>query len=146
MATAFSQKQTEPTMRPAGKSARGGSVKSTRAVLEALQQLNHATAQDVFEWIQRSPRNPEISLTSVYRALNQLVSQSDVKPLNFNDGQVRYELNTQHAHHHHFVCTQCNHIQVLDVCPFEDYVKALPPSFQVQYHTFDVFGVCQDCQ
>lgn len=130
----------KPLSRP-----RSGAVKSVRAVQEALQQLNHATAQEIFEWIQRSPRNPEVSLTSVYRALNVLVEQVEVKPLHFNDGQVRYELNTRQMHHHHFVCTRCNHIQMIDVCPYESLAHALGDQFFIQYHTFEVFGLCRDC-
>ncbi|MBY0402309.1 MAG: transcriptional repressor [Cyanobacteria bacterium] len=119
--------------------------KSIQAVQNALNQLNHATAQEVLEWIQRSAQSPDVSLTSVYRALNHLVEESIIKPLHFNDGQVRYELNSQHMHHHHFVCTQCNSIQIVDVCPFESYSQALQQKFHIQYHTFEVFGLCHPC-
>lgn len=128
-----------------GKTSRGGSVRSVNAVRDALQQLNHATAQEIFEWIQRSPNSKEVSLTSIYRALNNLVNEAEVKPLNFNDGQVRYELNSQQMHHHHFVCTQCNRIQVVDLCPFEEFADRLGEKFHIQYHTFEVFGLCQPC-
>lgn len=114
--------------------------------MDALQQVNHATAQEILDWLSVSPRGKDISLTSVYRALNQLVSSAKVKPLNFNDGQVRYELNTQQMHHHHFVCTQCNRIQVVDVCPFEMISEQLKDTFHIQYHTFEVFGLCQPCK
>ncbi len=121
-------------------------VKSISAVLEALQQVNHATAQEIMEWLSLSPRAKEMSLTSVYRALNHLVGNAQVKPLNFNDGQVRYELNTQQMHHHHFVCTGCNSIQVVDFCPYEGFAEKLKSRFQVQYHNFEVFGLCETCQ
>ncbi len=121
-------------------------VKSVHAVLEALQQVNHATAQEITDWLSVSKRDNEISLTSVYRALNHLVGKAEVKPLNFNDGQVRYELNTQKMHHHHFVCTQCNHVQVVDVCPFEQILDTLRSTFLIQYHNFEVIGLCESCQ
>lgn len=120
-------------------------VKSNKAVLDALQQLNHATAQEIFDWIRRSPKGKGLSLTSVYRALNQLTASSQIKPLNFNDGQVRYELNTQQMHHHHFVCTQCNGITVVDICPYEQIAKQLSESFYIQYHNFEIFGLCDAC-
>lgn len=119
-------------------------AKSTRNVLEALQQLNHATAPEVMEWINRTSGGKKVSLTSVYRALNQLVEESQVKPINFNDGQVRYELNG-HLHHHHLVCTGCDRVQVLDQCPFEPVLQQLEGRFQVSYHNFEVFGLCQEC-
>jgi Fe2+ or Zn2+ uptake regulation protein len=114
-------------------------------VLEALQQLNHATAPEIQEWINRSIIGKKVSLTSVYRALNQLVADAEIKPLNFNDGQVRYELNNRMMHHHHLVCTQCDQIQVLDSCPFEQVLTQLEGKFQVQYHNFEVFGLCSNC-
>lgn len=121
-------------------------AKSTQAVLEALQQLNHATAPDVMDWINRSSGAKKVSLTSVYRALNQLVAEAKAKPLNFNDGQVRYELNNQRMHHHHLVCTRCEKVQMLDSCPFEPILNQLVGKFQVDYHNFEVFGVCEHCQ
>jgi Fe2+ or Zn2+ uptake regulation protein len=119
--------------------------KSTRIVLEALQHLNHATAPDIMAWINRLPDQKKVSLTTVYRALNHLVAETQVKPLNFNDGQVRYELNTRRMHHHHLVCTQCETIQVLDSCPFEAVLSQLEGKFRVDYHNFEVFGVCHNC-
>ena len=120
-------------------------AKSTQAVLEALQQLNHATAPDVMDWINRTSSAKKVSLTSVYRALNQLVADAHIKPLNFNDGQVRYELNNQHMHHHHLVCTRCDKVQVLDSCPFQPVLQELEGKFRVDYHNFEVFGLCSVC-
>jgi len=119
--------------------------KSTQAVLESLQQLNHATAPDIMDWINRDSGEKKVSLTSVYRALNYLVAEARIKPLNFNDGQVRYELNNQRMHHHHLVCTRCEKIQMLDSCPFEPVLAQLEGTFRVDYHNFEVFGLCQSC-
>jgi Fe2+ or Zn2+ uptake regulation protein len=119
-------------------------AKSTRNVLEALQQLNHATAPEIMDWVNRTSGDKKVSLTSVYRALNQLVDDAQVKPINFNDGQVRYELNS-HMHHHHLVCTQCERVQVLDHCPFDEILQQLEGRFRVNYHNFEVFGLCQEC-
>jgi len=126
--------------------------KSTQAVQAALQQLNHATAPEILAWVNRasaekgaSPNHKKVSLTSVYRALNDLVALAQVKPLNFNDGQVRYELNSQHMHHHHLVCTGCDNVQVLDHCPFDVVLNQLEGKFRVDYHNFEVFGLCGSC-
>ncbi len=119
-------------------------AKSSRIVLEALQQLNHATAPEILQWIGRTS-GKKVSLTSVYRALNQLVDELVVKPLNFNDGQIRYELNNRQMHHHHLVCSRCERIEVLDSCPFESVLAQLEDRFQVHYHNFEVFGLCNAC-
>jgi Fe2+ or Zn2+ uptake regulation protein len=119
--------------------------KSTQAVQEALQQLNHATAPDIMNWINRAAGDKKVSLTSVYRALTYLVNEAQIKPLNFNDGQVRYELNNQHMHHHHLVCTRCEKVQMLDSCPFDAVLNQLEGKFRVDYHNFEVFGLCGGC-
>lgn len=120
-------------------------AKSTRMVLDALQQLNHATAPEILDWVNRVSEGRKVSLTSVYRALNQLVAEARIKPLNFNDGQVRYELNSRHMHHHHLICTRCDAIQVLDACPFEALLEQVAGQFKVHYHNFEVFGLCPSC-
>lgn len=139
-------KNKEDSKRAARKPAGRSGVKSVRVVLNALQQLNHASAQEILDWINRAAPEDDVSLTSVYRALNHLVDRLEVKPLHFNDGQVRYELNSQQMHHHHFVCTRCNSIQMVDVCPYESFAESLGQKFLIQYHTFEVFGLCEPCQ
>jgi Fe2+ or Zn2+ uptake regulation protein len=121
--------------------------KSTQAVFEALHHLAHATAQEILDWIVASHPQQKVSLTSVYRGLNTLVGKNKVVPLHFHDGQVRYDLNRDPKHHHHhLVCTQCNAIQQLDVCPVESLLTQLTVPFQVQYHNFEIFGLCYQCQ
>jgi len=130
----------EPLMEPNNRPP-----KSARRVLAALQQLNHATAPDIMDWINRSfPTDKRLSLTSVYRGLNHLVDHGEIKPLNFNDGQVRYELNSHH-HHHHLVCIACDSVQVLDQCPLEPVLAEVKNRFQVSYHNFEIFGRCEEC-
>jgi Fe2+ or Zn2+ uptake regulation protein len=119
--------------------------KSSTAVYNALQQLSHATANEIMDWSNRHTTGKPVSLTSVYRALNYLVAEKKVKPLNFNDGQVRYELNSNKMHHHHLVCTTCNQVEMIDTCPFETFLKTLHSQFKVEYHNFEVFGVCGNC-
>jgi Fe2+ or Zn2+ uptake regulation protein len=105
--------------------------KSSTAVYNALQQLSHATANEIMDWSNRHTTGKPVSLTSVYRALN--------------DGQVRYELNSNQMHHHHLVCTTCNQVEMIDTCPFETFLKTLHSQFKVEYHNFEVFGVCGNC-
>lgn len=119
--------------------------KSAVAVYNALQQLSHATANDIMDWGNRQNTGKTMSLTSVYRSLNYLVSEKKVKPLNFNDGQVRYELNSHRMHHHHLICTACNKVELIDTCPFEAFLQSIRPQFKVEYHNFEVFGLCEHC-
>ena len=122
-------------------------AKSTQAVLEALQQLNHATAPDVMDWINRHSSAKKVSLTSVYRALNQLVTEALIKPLNFNDGQVRYELNNQHMHHHHLVCDACGKVEPFSDPGLEQALEAAAQrlDYGMRAHEVVLHGQCDDC-
>jgi Fe2+ or Zn2+ uptake regulation protein len=141
-------------------------AKSVQAVLKVLPHISHATVQQVMDAVnaattitppQQSPlKTKPLSLTSTYRALNTLVALGTVKPLHFNDGQVRYELNydkphhtklgkTTPKHHHHFVCTQCSKVDEIEACPVAPLIDSLSEQYTVQYHTFEVFGLCNLC-
>lgn len=130
---------------PTSPSVNKRSTKANQGVLEALQHLSHASAQEIYEWLNRQQKTKGLSLTSIYRALNALATTSQVKQLHFNDGQSRYELNNHKSHHHHFVCLQCNAIEVIDACPIETFVQTLKSTYNVQYHTFELFGLCRAC-
>ncbi len=87
-------------------------------------------------------------MTSVYRSLNSLVEQGQLKPLNFNDGHVRYEPIAHDAkvHHHHFVCVACHSVTLLNTCPLEPFITELTPDFDVHYHNLEIFGHCTSCK
>lgn len=130
--------------------------KSLAPVLEALHTVPHATVQDVLDAVNRQPGLvKKLSQTTVYRALNTLVESGQVKPIHFNDGQVRYELNFDHPshgdhdckhHHHHFFCTACKAIIELDDCALAPYLDTLGQRFQVQYHNLEIAGLCERCR
>jgi Fur family zinc uptake transcriptional regulator len=122
-------------------------AKSTQAVLTALQALSHATAQEIMDWVNAQGKIKKLSLTSTYRALNTLLAEHRVKPLHFHDGSLRYEFIKEGGdHHHHAICTQCNRIEEVPHCPAGPALADLPEGFMVQYHNFEVFGLCQQCQ
>lgn len=118
-------------------------TKSERKVLNALQKLNCATAEDIHSEINKEHK---IGLTSVYRALKRLEKSCEVKPVNFYDGRVHYDLNSKDDHHHHFVCTLCNRVEVIRHCPFEAIKQQLGEDFEVQSHNFELFGLCGECK
>lgn len=123
-------------------------TRSSRAVLKAMAQLSHASAQEILQWFQDQPEGQKVSLTSIYRALHILTERGEVKPLYFHDGPVRYETHQQghaHHHHHHFVCIHCKRIDVLEYCPVALEMPKLPNNYQADYHAFDIYGRCANC-
>jgi len=120
-------------------------TKSERKVLNALQNRPCATAEELYLEINAETTAKEIGLTSVYRALKQLEKNREIKPVNFNDGKTRYDLNTNEKHHHHFICTECSSKEIIDFCPYEALKDKLGRKYTIHYHNFELFGLCENC-
>ena len=85
--------------------------------------------------------------STVYRNLETLAEAGIIRHISLNDGLSRYELVTDH-HHHHLVCLQCKEMQVVDVCPFEEinrFVKQHTDFLPTEHH-FEIYGYCSECR
>ena len=122
------------------------STKSELKVLEILQNLTCATAEEIYHKINTETKDKKIGLTSVYRALKKLEKNYEVKCVNlFNDGKIRYELNKNEGHHHHFICKKCNYVEIIHECPLKEIEKTLKSKHMLLYHSFDLYGICNEC-
>lgn len=116
------------------------STRSVKAVLEALDHLDHPCALEIHSWIARNRPERQIGVTTVYRALKKLVEDGAIRPLSFFEGEIRYDKD---ARHQHFVCTTCKRIEVLESCDVK--VKVPRGGFQLLFYNFDMFGFCSRC-
>jgi Fur family transcriptional regulator, stress-responsive regulator len=117
-----------------------------RAVAEVLAGEHvHLSADEVYNAAQRLL--PEISLATVYNALNELVGMGEVLEISTGDGPKRYDPNTTAAHHHLY-CIGCGALR--DVNPEGTDQLALPGSQQHGFELLDVDivfrGLCPDCR
>lgn len=78
--------------------------------------------------------------TSVYRALEKLMSQGKVCKQSFGESEAVYELRQDH--HDHAVCTTCQKVTPID-CHDHDFKV---PGFEVDHHHTTVYGVCDSCK
>lgn len=118
-------------------------------LIEGLRAVPHATAQELYDWVAQSHPGQKIGLTTIYRVMNYLMQENQVKRVFLNDTQARYDLIESHPHahhHHHVVCTQCQKVEILEECPIEPALEQLQSRFKVLYHNMELFGVCQTCQ
>lgn len=89
----------------------------------------------------------KIDLATIYRTLDCLVSLNLVNKTRFEDKTSKYELNNQHAHHHHLVCKECGFVE--DIILNEKRLMSqisLQSRFKVLNHSLEFFGLCQKCQ
>ena len=72
---------------------------------------DHPSADMVYAHLRQTI--PNISLGTVYRNLNLLVSQGEAVKLSFGNGPDRFDGNI--TPHYHFVCTECGYIDDLEI-------------------------------
>ncbi|WP_344526244.1 Fur family transcriptional regulator [Streptomyces albiaxialis] len=117
-----------------------------RVVAEVLAGEHvHLAADEVLE--RASALLPEISRTTVYNTLGELVALGEVTEVSTIGRAKLYDPNA-HRPHHHLVCTDCGTIR--DVHPDGDLPAGLPESerFGFTVHAVEVTfrGRCADCR
>jgi Fe2+ or Zn2+ uptake regulation protein len=104
---------------------------------------SHPTADEVFTAVRHEIS--DISLATVYKALETLVSCGLAIKLPFGDGSARYDARTEE--HWHARCTCCG--AVIDVFGSEDSAALLGTSsldgFQVHGYRIELVGLCETC-
>ena len=115
------------------------------AVLEQLSNTDEfVSAQELHQKISQSGK--KLGLTTVYRALTEMVEQGMADSLSISDGEMRYRICTP-EHHHHLICRVCGKTVEFDMPGFE--VLALEVAkangFTELSHEIELFGVCAGC-
>lgn len=115
------------------------------AVLGALEQTPHSTAEKVYELI--SQALPATSPQAVYLVLNDLTRAGLIRRFEPAGSAARYERRIG-DNHHHLVCESCGAVHDVD-CAIGS-APCLTPSddagFRVREAEVTYWGVCADCQ
>ncbi len=94
-------------------------------------------------------RQGEISVVTLYRALEALASAGIVRRVNLQHGHTDYEIVVAGKHHHHLVCTGCGVIEGIQGCLAEKLEKqAMQASSKfssLSDHSLEFFGTCNTC-
>jgi Fe2+ or Zn2+ uptake regulation protein len=103
----------------------------------------HLTAEEVYARV--SQRLPTISLTTVYKILNELVELGRAQRVSLGDGSVRFDPNVDG--HAHLVCRRCGRAEDL---PASEYHVGVPEiaarGYRVLGHAVIFYGLCPDCR
>ena len=119
--------------------------KSEVKVIAVLERVGgFASAQELYRLLQRNGES--IGLTTVYRALQSLVSDKIVDQLRREDGEAIYRLCGD-DHHHHLVCKQCGATVEIEGSAIERWTKAIAEEhgFKEVGHIAEIFGICPKC-
>lgn len=102
----------------------------------------HPTAEEVYQIVHKT--NPEISLGTVYRNLNQLAEAGDIVKLSMADGPDRYDGTLRP--HQHACCVHCGKIVDFDFDMKNLEAAIFEKSGIRPYNcTIDVRGLCSQC-
>jgi Fur family transcriptional regulator, ferric uptake regulator len=124
-------------------------LKATPARLGILAALESTdTPLDIASLIAYLQKNTiKADKVTVFRIMNALTEKGLVKPIQFNEGKLRYEYGAL-PDHHHFVCEKCGDIQDVTGCNIEDLEKEITKKkgVLVKRHSLEFFGLCVNCQ
>ncbi|MDB5998915.1 MAG: Fur family transcriptional regulator [Rhizobacter sp.] len=116
-----------------------------RAVIDAAQRP--LSPQEVLDSAQLEV--PALGIATVYRNIKLLLEEGAVRAVSLPGSGPRYESvphdHGQAGHHHHFQCTECDRVFVVDRCP-GDLKKLAPKGFSVEHHELTLYGHCKECR
>ena len=120
-----------------------------KAVIEVMleNQDKHLSSEEIYDVVKKD--YPEIGLATVYRTLNTLDELSIIVKMNFNDGCIRYELDTdEEHHHHHLICRECGKVIEVKEDLLEDIEREIENKydFQILDHNLKFYGICNVCK
>ena len=112
-------------------------------VLSAARALPHPAAEEIYEKVMKD--HPHISKGTVYRNLNLLVSQGELRKVSVPDGADRFDFNL--SDHYHLRCACCGEVFDVDM----DYLKDIETrigdtkGFVIKGHDIVFQGICPKC-
>jgi len=114
------------------------------AVYESLESTeSHPTADDVYTSVRE--QLPDISLATVYKALEAFVSCGIARKLSLGAGPARYDGRTDQ--HEHIRCLSCGRVQDIEglrPAGWMEGIAELTP-FDVVGYRLELEGYCPDC-
>lgn len=113
-------------------------------ILQLLQQSDH---HPTAAWIHDAllPEFPSLSLGTVYRNLEVLVSQGDVREVPVPGAATRFDGNP--GLHHHFLCEACGSIEDIQIRVPPGLEARVRRKYRLRAERFriDFYGLCHAC-
>lgn len=116
-----------------------------QAILQwVMQAKNHPTAEDVYQAVKE--QCPKISFATVYRNLDAMAKNGQIKEVQFVDKKKRYE-GLLHDHQH-FICTKCDRIIDMELSKLlnVDEIGKKLQCHQVNSFNLELIGLCAACR
>lgn len=122
-------------------------TKHRQYVLQVLRECSQpVTAEQIY--LKLMEKKDAISLSTVYRILDILISKKIVLKMNpLKEDKALFELNRR-VHRHYLICIGCHKMLPIDDCPLGDYEKRLAKrtGFEITGHNLEIYGICRECR
>ena len=104
----------------------------------------HPTAEIIYEKVRE--KDKKISLGTVYRNLEQLHKNGDIKRLKMANEKDRFDGNV--LHHYHGICTKCSKIVDVFVDYYDDIDKYVNKKANLEVLSHDIIFnvICPKCK
>lgn len=116
-------------------------------VLDAfLSAGDHVSAEEIYRLVNRRKR--KVGFTTVYRTMKIISDCGLAREVMFDDGVARFEHTYGRKHHHHLICTRCKKVIEFSSKVMDNAEKSLikKHDFELQYHKYEIFGLCPECR
>lgn len=124
-------------------------LKITSARLGVLEAIESASspidAATIITYLKR--HKIKADKVTVFRILNALSEKGLTKPVQLNEGKLRFE-HASLEDHHHFICENCGSIKDISDCNIETLEKTIikKKGLLIKRHSLEFFGLCKSCQ
>ena len=122
-------------------------TRQRQVILDEVTSGCHLSADEIYEKVRR--RLPQISMGTVYRNLDTLVSLGRIVRLQPEHPPMRFDGNTQD--HYHVRCVHCGKVEDMKMDPLEEVLQNLEKSLDnltqhgILGHRLDFMGLCRQC-
>lgn len=108
------------------------------------ESTSHPTADEIFTSVR--DRLPDISLATVYKALEAFVSAGLARKLTIGEGPARYDGRTEE--HEHVRCVSCGRVADVDDLQVADCLGSVDgkTEFEVVDYRLELLGHCPRCR
>ncbi len=115
------------------------------ALVKDLPKGEHLTAPEVFRRARAC--GLKVSLSTVYRVLNQLQAHGNVSTVAGEHGK-RYEAHQDDREHDHLICLKCDLTIEFSDDLISGFGKAVAErkGYEHRHSRFDIFGICNTCK
>ncbi|HIZ02791.1 MAG TPA: transcriptional repressor [Candidatus Borkfalkia avistercoris] len=112
-------------------------------VLETVRSMHsHPDADQIYSAIVKD--HPHVSKATVYRNLNLLAEQGQIKKVNVSEGADRFDFRTDK--HHHMRCRECGRLWDAPDGAANITLTGNTGGFSVEDIRIELVGTCPDCK